>query len=289
MRARRLRVNSRGLSEIVGTLMLVLIVVGAAVALAAFIASYQKQLQAEEQVTHNRNLEDLRVLSLTPSFNKVDPSNLANLTFSAGSLDIQNTTIDEISVNGEPVKTYDYWWLNPTNGMSDLTPSQVPPGFSLNVAPEEQIFVELNLTQGASNPTPGSTFSMYQPNFALSVTSFVKIELYTGLDNDFVQSFIPPTAIAVVTSIQSWTGTTYATVPVLDGSQSFQTGNETLTAWTWTVSVDNTSAIPQVQTTTYLGEKVALPGVYPPNAYFANLTVTNSAGLIGFASVAEFH
>jgi hypothetical protein len=34
---------------------------------------------------------------------------------------------------------------------------------------------------------------------------------------------------------------------------------------------------------------VTLPGVNPSYAYFANLTITNSAGLVGFAEAGEFH
>jgi flagellin-like protein len=53
----RRRLGSRGLSEIVGTLMLVLIVVSAATVFAYYVASYEQQLIAEQSLNHQRSLE----------------------------------------------------------------------------------------------------------------------------------------------------------------------------------------------------------------------------------------
>jgi len=282
MRLRRFG-NARGLSEIVGTLMLVLIVVGAAVAFSAFIASYQKQVQAEEQQAHNRALEDFRVLGMNLTLNGTTPTNVAFLNFTLANLDVQNSTVTGISLNGNPVRSYAAFLIDPHTGSASGT--LVPPGFELNVTPGTQAWIKVNLQIGSTGPTG---YSMFAPSYVLSVTDHVKINIYTGLVNDFVQTFIPPTAVAFVSSIQSWNGMSYVNDPVLDGSQSLQAGNATILSWDWTVTDHNTSAL-TITTTMYSGEKVALATTYAPdNLYFANLTVTNSDGLVGFGTVPPF-
>lgn len=272
--------NARGLSEIVGTLMLVVIVVGAAVAFSAFVASYQKQVQAEEQLAHNRALEDFKILGMNLTLNSLSPTSVALLNFSVANLDIQNSTITTISINGNPVKNFTAFLLDPLTGTSSLVP--VPPGFELNVTPSTQAWIQVDLIP----LSPGN--SMYVSSFALHVSDHVKINVYTGLVNDFVQTFVPPTAVAFVSSIQSWDGTGYVNDPVLDGSQSLQPGNATLVSWTWAVTDDN-STLHTHPTTSYSGQKVALSSINPYDTYFANLTVTDSDGLVGFASAPPFH
>jgi flagellin-like protein len=275
------KANARGLSEIVGTLMLVLIVVGAAVAFSAFVASYQKQVQAEEQVAHNRALEDFRVLGMNLTLNATTPTTVAILNVTLANLDIQNSTITGISINGNPVRTYSAYLIDPETGSAAVV--AVPSGFELNVTPETQAWIQINLMIGSRG------YSMFSPSVVLSVTDHVKVNVYTALVNDFVQTFVPPTAVAFVSSIQSWNGVSYVNDPVLDGSQSLQSGNATLITWTWTVTDHNSTLIGPPVTTVYGGEKVALANTYAPeNLYFANLTLTNSDGLVGFGSVPPF-
>ncbi len=61
---RRVRGNSRGLSEIVGTLILILIVVAAATALSVFVTGYEKTVLSQEANTHERTLESYTIFGV---------------------------------------------------------------------------------------------------------------------------------------------------------------------------------------------------------------------------------
>src|SRR5580658_2431834 len=113
-----MRQNRRALSEIVGTLFLVLIVVAAATAFAAFVAGYQSQVQAQEAVAHDRSLESPKVLDVTPvrDTNLAAPNDWATLNFTVTSLDSNPTIIDSLSLNKNPVRNYTAIALNLTTG-----------------------------------------------------------------------------------------------------------------------------------------------------------------------------
>jgi flagellin-like protein len=272
------RLNRRGLSEIVGTLMLVLIVVGAAVAFSAFVASYQKQVQAEEAVTHQRALENLKILEIQPTLYAKSTSNVSLLNLTVASLDVENTVLSGLSINGVPVKTYVVTAIYPANGT--LTPLSVAPGEALTIAPQQQVFIQIDFNM--SHPI----YSMYAANFVLLSTQVIKVDLYTALLNDFFEAFSPPTAVAFISAIQSFSGTSYVTVPVLDGSDSLQPGNGSLISWSWNVT--NLSS-PLPHTFQDLAGEKAVPTVYAAFNYVAQLVVRNNVGLIGVATTPTFN
>ncbi len=267
--------------------MLVLIVVAAAIALAAFIASYQKQLQSQQAEAQQRNLEELKVLSVahvTP-----DPSNttnLANFTFVLASEFINPSTVASVAVNGNPLRFFLVQNISPAGGSpecyNDSTPFTLPP------------FQVVQVTVNSSNvPLTSGTcpFAFFDVTTNVVVDSFLKISLFTTLQNTFTQVFLPPTALPLVSTTSQFTGTGYRDVPVLDGSQSFQTGNGTIDQWSW--SILNTSAgAPLPNPVTALGEKLvapfasvttfALPTTY---TYAITLTVQNSNGLLDSATI----
>ena len=259
--------GGRGVSEIVGTLMLVLIVVVAATVLSAVIASYQKQLLAERQLAQNRGLESLVIVHAAPSLANGGGSWL-RLNFTLASLYINPSTVTNIRLNDNPLKQYTTWRLNLSTG--NFQAGTVGPGGQLVLGPRDEVAVVISLN--ASN----SSFSFYNTSFALHTTDYVKIEVLTSYENDFTRVFIPPTAIAIVSTITSFSNGTFVTLPVLDGSNSFQPGNGTLVSWAWKVTPDNIVAS---------GEKA----VVKFNATFAShtitLTVTNSFGLISLVQL----
>lgn len=273
---RRLSRDHLGLSEIVGTLMLVLIVVGAATALSVFVQSYQKQVQAEQQVQHQQNLEDLRIIGVQPTLNASSPGTYSFLSFMVASEDAENSTLTEFLVNGNPVERYTATEVSPTPGPT------IPliNGAQLNVSPREQ--TRINLTFDGGVP---AVSSFYDAAFVLATTSFVHIEVQTYFLNDFQRTLVPPTAVALVGTIQTFSGSTYVTVPVLDGSQSIEAGaNETIVAWKW-VLTNNTGG---GTTTTFSGQKwvlVGSSGIDPLDSYTATVTVESSDGLFDSASV----
>lgn len=264
----RFRVSRRGVSEVVGSLMLVLIVVGAATALSVFVASYQKQLQAQQALSQQRGLETLKVLRVTPTLN-ANGTAWSLLNFTVASLYINPATVTELSINNNPVKQYTAWKLNLSTGSFGAI--TVAAGGQLALGAREQLNVIVNLT-------PGPNYSFYASSFVLHTTDFVKVEVFTALENDFGRIFIPPTAIGIVTTIQSWNGTAFVPVTVLDASGSFQPpGNSTIVAWTWKITPDGTS---------YSGEKAVAQFNRLFVTHNVTLAVTNSDGLI---STDTFH
>ena len=61
---RRFRGNSRALSEIVGTLILILIVVAAATALSVFVTGYEKTVLSQEANSHEKSLESYTIFGV---------------------------------------------------------------------------------------------------------------------------------------------------------------------------------------------------------------------------------
>ncbi|HYK93951.1 MAG TPA: hypothetical protein VEY07_07930 [Thermoplasmata archaeon] len=263
-----LRRHGRGLSEIVGALMLVLIVVGAATALSLFVASYQKQLQAEQAINQARSLESIKILRATTILNASasGSTTLLDVNFTVASLNVNPAVVTGISVNNHPVRNYTVWQLNLTTGRFES--DTVAAGGELQLSPREQFNVLVDGSGGVSG-------SFYDPTFLLHTSDYLQVDVLTAYENDFRTVFLPPTAIALVSLLQTWNGTAFVPVPLLDGSQSFQPGNATLVGWSWSISPDNTTA---------QGEKVA-PRFAATGLHTILLTVTNSLGLIGTAQV----
>lgn len=276
---RQVRANALGLSEIVGSLMLVLIVVAAATAFSLFIASYQKQVQAEEAQAHLKALESLRVITVQTELNQSDVGNattagtLVDVSFNVESLDVNPTILTGLDIDNQAVRNYSVSQLNLTTG--SYSTAQVAALGVLDVGPNEQFSLIVDVSPG-----PGSSF--YSPSFGLLSSSYVQIDLFTYLANDFRASFLPPTAIALVTLDQtiSANGTPVA-IPLLDGMNSVQPGgNATIVSWEWNV----TPSIPNGGTAS--GEEVEAPFTEPPGTtYTVTLTVTDNFGLIGIDKV----
>jgi flagellin-like protein len=263
---RTLRRNDRAISEIVGALMLVLIVVVAATALAIFVAQYQKQLQSQESLTHDRQLEDLSVLHVASRATNGSNPDWLWLNFTVASLYINPSIVSYISINDQPLKEFNVSMFNATMGHFVSTEVGVNGNYTLNLAPREQVNVNVSFNQTSSN------FSFYNPAYVLPITSYVKIDLFTYLQNDFSRIFIPPTAIAVITPLESFSGGVPVTVPVLDGSNSFAAANSSLENWTWGVTPGPLS---------FYGEKAVLTNVTTGLTYSITLIVRDSNGLVG--------
>jgi flagellin-like protein len=274
---RRLRANALGLSEIVGSLMLVLIVVSAATAFSLFIAGYQKQVQAEQAQAHLKSLESLHVITVQSLLNQsaqaTSSGQLLLLNFSVESLDINPTILTGLDVNNQAVRNYSVWALNLTSG-----------GFqSIQVAALGQLYIQPNEQFDlAVDVSPGANSSFYSSTFGLSSSSYVQIDLFTYYANDFRASFLPPTAIALVTLDQTINSSgDPVAVPILDGLNSVQPGtNATIVSWGWNV----TPSTPGNGTAS--GEETEAPFTEAHGTtYTITLTVTNNFGLIGVDKV----
>lgn len=237
-RMRPYRRDHRGLAEIVGTLMLVVIVVAAATAFSFFVAAYQKQLQSEETLTHDKALEDLRILALSPTL-ATDTSYISTLKVEVASLDPNAITIDGMVLNGNAVVSYGLanlsgtsWPYGCLNGPALATPNTA---CVLTIPADAEFFLVLNLTPGTMASISGPAYAYGTgPNTppALTESGLLEFQLYTSLGNEFTQSFVPPVALAQVSFVGSF--------PILDGSSSYQpsggtANNVTIDQWAWNV------------------------------------------------------
>src|SRR5579863_6268152 len=234
---RRVRANALGLSEIVGSLMLVLIVVSAATAFSLFIAGYQKQIQAEQAQAHAKSLESLHVITVQTQLNSTGPAgSLLNLNFTVESLDVNPTILTGLDIDNQAVRNYSVWELNLTSGSFETI--QVGALGIVNVGPNEQFHLSVDVAAGPSS-------SFYSQSFGLLSSSYVQIDLFTYLANDFRASFLPPSAIALVTVDQTYNATsnTFVPIPILDGLNSLQPGNNaTIVSWNWSIAPDSVVA-----------------------------------------------
>ena len=285
-RIRSLRRDSTGLAEIVGTLLLVLIVVGAAVAFSLFVAAYQAQVQAEESAAHTRSLEDIRILSVATVLNSTDGEvNFSSLSFVAGSLDVNTMTVNELEINGLLINFYTVTPLGSAEAVQvcELC-NRADPLFShtsleFNLTSLEQATITVNLTTW--NPTlqpHGGFFTPYNLT-ASGVADFVSISLYTTLGNDFHSVFLPPTAVPLVEQSETYSGGNYTPVLVFDGSQSLVPANDTIVSWSWLIRDGSFSL-------SLSGEKaLELQSDVPAGAYSVTLVVTSSDGLSDTATI----
>jgi len=245
--------------------MLVLIVVGAATAFAAFVASYQKEVEAQQRIAQERSLESLRVLSASPTAN-LSGAGWTWMNFTVASMSIYPSTINEVSINGNPLRQYQVWALNLTSGHSqNIT---VEAGGVLTVQAREMF----NLIVCFSDRQVDSSF--YMPAPVIPLSDYIQVNLFTALENTFTRTFIPPSAIGIISTQATWNGSGYVQTPILDGTLSYQPGNETIIGWEWQIYPDNTTAH---------GAKVVAPLVTTTNGYVHHitLTVTNNDGFEG--------
>jgi hypothetical protein len=218
--------------------MLILIVVAAAIALAAFVAGYESQYLAEQASAHDKALESLLFLSVVPAENSTPGAdNYSAISAVIGSYDVMNTTISEVNLNGQPLAFFTVTPLGSSSSLQvcPLCPNGTVPGSvsQFNLAPDEQATIAFNLaTWNAAHQDEGGMFSP----FDLPLNHFITLGAYTTLGNDFTRSFLPPTAIATVSTLTTLNDGTFEDVPILDGSNSVPPVNGTISEWEWNVT-----------------------------------------------------
>jgi hypothetical protein len=194
--------------------MLVLIVVAAAVAFSLFVASYQSQVQKEQQAAHNRALEGLHIVSVTPG------PPLPNGTFNRVvvrfvSADVNPMNLTSLLLDDAQVLT----WLVSFNG-GNTTGCTVP------LAPAQ--FVNCTIVPPLASVT--LTLAPVGPTFSFS--SDIRIEFVTQLSNAFRYTFVPPVAIATY----RWIPSGNTSFLLFDGTNSLQPSggdNATLVNYRW--------------------------------------------------------
>jgi hypothetical protein len=200
-----LRKDSRGVSVVVGALMLILIVVTAASALALFVSQMQKEEM--EQQSHIAAVEgeelELSYIALEKNSTYWSSMNLTILN-----LNVKDTYVTAISVNENYATNYT------ANGEIFNRTSRL----LIPAARSEE--VHLNFT---SNFTTPLNISEEEP---------ITITVVTSLANDFERTFKPPAPIVKTKIEMEDLSVADRAVLVLDGSDSFDDGGA-ITEWKW--------------------------------------------------------
>ena len=97
--------DTRGISVIVGAIMLTLIVVTAATSYAIFLDDQQKKIQASEALRLQRELESISVLSLENPIYHSNPG-LVSVSFVLTNLHAQETTITSMNINNRLIRQF---------------------------------------------------------------------------------------------------------------------------------------------------------------------------------------
>ncbi len=296
---RRYRRSRRALAEIVGTLMLVVIVVAAATAFSFFVAAYQKQVQAEETLTHDRALEDVKVIGLSEVScataprgceSGADTSSFAALTILISSLDVNSIGVAELILDDHPIVNYtdrigygpqqSPCWngsdSGPLHGLVPCVPWFIPAdaavSITLTLDIDNKSTLEVNNTTTYNrNITP----ALGGPFDSLVPTSDITLEVLTELTNVFTETFSPPDAVASVFFVSGGS----MPVPVFDGLGSYQPAgavNASILWYNWTITVKNTTTTFNGTGAEYQDSKLA-----NDTTYNVTLTVTNTEGLTG--------
>jgi flagellin-like protein len=266
----RLQVDRRGLAEIVGTLMLVLIVVAAATAFSYFVASEEQSNLANQASLHFKNLENVTIQSVLNT-----PPNLTqsgSLVVIIASSDIYATNVTEIAIGGNPATTF---CQSPENGVI-VDCSSPATHFQTFSAAGGQGY--LNLTPFTATALTLNYTSFLLPGFTFSNES-VQVQMGTLRGNEFIETLFPPIAEFGVSSISNW--------PVLDGTQSYQphtasSPDASIDQWIWNVTDLATGKASGDGN--YTGQEAQLHDQLTLGVtYTITLTVTNTLGLSGTA------
>jgi flagellin-like protein len=225
---RAFRRDERGLSEIVGALLLVLVVVSASAAFALFVNDRQKAIQEQQLLETQRSLEDVGIVSLRTVQNGSFPT-WDVLNFTITSEHTATSWVTSFRINGHVVRQWETWRFNAStldweSGAANYTRP-------FGIAPREQLYVAFN-----------NTTSFFEPGLNFSTAGYVEIEVITTLQNSFKRAFLPPSAVALVTTENLWNGAAFDTVVVLDATESEPEAGASIVAYSWNVTPDNIDA-----------------------------------------------
>lgn len=283
MAAVRLRENEDGVSVIVGTLMLILITVIAAVSVAIMISEFQKEDM--ERQSHIRSVEhenlSLSYVDLTnnETFWKewsqsewgggeiANSGNWSTLNLTILNLNIADSYVTAISVNDRYVKNC----TDEKGETYNLSPSK-----RLLIPARKSREVQINFTSSFAEP------------FFVGTGEALNVRVMTSLYNTFERTFQQPTPVVHLAVETEDLGFVDRDLLVLDGSSSFDDG--AVTAWNWTIDDGSKTVSEDMPVGNWLDERVttsfvegrkATPRLNSAGPFRVNLTVTDDTGMTG--------
>ena len=308
--------NDKGVSVIIGTLLLILITVTAAAALALMISQMQKAEMTRQSQIQNVHDEDIVISGLSfvnnatlwnstypnPPFNISNSQNWSSVTFNLMNLNTQNANVAGIAINNYYAYPINYTLLAPPSsptGYCNLTIGGVTMGGGpctvfgsdaylpyLTIPAGSSVQVTVNLTSSLTDVSGSPTGDT--PPF-IGTGSQADIKILTSLTNIFEQTYKPPTPVIVYNTQTANIGSVQQDSIVLDGTQSSSV-NATIVSWNWTLMNATTSGNclgnlnPVIGFPTYYNNKIVHLSPPYPGPFCANLTVTDSNGMMATTS-----
>jgi hypothetical protein len=276
----KLSSNNNAVSAVVGALMIVVITVAAASAFAVFTSQKQAEIQKADLLKTQQSLENIKVISITPTINTTDSTKWLKFDFTIANISPEQSTVINVLINNHQLKQFNVLRYNETLHnyttqrfniqnftFQTLLPTVEPlQNGALILYEQEQITISVNISNDSFDST------------TILSSDVVKLELVTKFGNSFSRVFIPPTAIIKIDTESLPNATSYY---ILDGSASDHPGDGYIIKWNWTVT-DISNTFPN----NYLHGRKAqfiangLPGDY----YQIDLTVTDNYGMKGMSS-----
>jgi hypothetical protein len=211
----------RGVSEVVGALLIILILISALASLAFFLSTSQKQAQVRNSYLSGVQDDDLQIIDAQfwPSVDH--PGDWANMNVTIENLSTQGSELAAIGVNGSWLRGWDE--VDPLMSLGPVN-NAVP----LAIPSKASVSVELSFTNATDFP--------YGIDNIPSISSPMTIVVESASGNFFSKLYSPPTAIGTAsTQTANYGGVTRDTID-LDGSKSQAVGGS-IQSYSWRIDV----------------------------------------------------
>jgi flagellin-like protein len=277
--------NDKGVSVIVGTLLLILITVVAATSLAVMVSQLQNNYVKEQQHLAKVNAENLSIQSVVFKDNQTiwvnewnisNSQNWSSISFTIVNMNTNDSIVEGIAINGN-------WAINFEDNAGNIynnTNSSY-----LTVPAESYTNVNLDFAANSSSPEDPSGLTDFPTPPGFSVSTQQDIAVITSLSNTFQKTIRPPNPVYQMSIESQNLGSTTRDILVLDGSES--TADNPIINWNWNIEdASNTSGdcdnplLLMPITNKPLSGKIVRYNPQSGNApYCVNLTVMDTTGM----------
>lgn len=264
--------DTRGVSVVVGAILLTLIVVTAATTYAIFLSEQQKKVQDAASIKQQRELENITILSLEPVYNSPI---LSNVSFVLVNINTEQTIITSMNINNNYVRAFNITrdgrrerYTMPYNGTGKRPMLQ----------PRESVTLNINLSN--------NDIVLFKN---ITKTDAITLHIFTSLTNDFFKTFYPPTAIISIETdaVYNRSSGSFDEIIVLDGSKSDQPGDDYITRWEWNITTNNSGITEYDLNKT--GRKIRAQFLSSGFYHIICLTVTDNYGMIATDTVEYYY
>jgi flagellin-like protein len=293
--------NDKGVSVIIGTLLLILITVTAAAALALMISQMQKEetnrqtqitaVKDEDIAISGMNLANNEALWNSAPFNISNSQNWSSVSFNLMNLNTKSVGIIGIAINNQYATAVNFTSLPLSFPMGYCSFSE---GNELCIYNNTGMTLDPNLNMSSLEIPAGQsekiTINLTDYAQPIGTNNQIDIKIITSLTNVFEQTYKLPTPVISYNTETTTLGSVQKDSIMLDGSQS-SSENATIVGWNWTLmNATNTwptrgvcsdiNNLSTISVPPYFNSKIVhfSPPVNGP--FCANLTITDSNGMV---------